>query len=334
MPSPDVSKIKFLPKKLSLVYLVGANLPKGILAKQVIKFKSSSEDWVSADPLLKADLVVINDQKADVKSLAKKIAEATHEAGAVFIASDNKPLSAELKKNNFKSVEANLFQKSSGTTPEEYGQEYIDRWGNNDWMANAKMEADQILEHLPKGLKKSEIKVLDVGCLNGYILEAVRRGGVKHVYGTDISYFLAVEKQINPELLPAITIGDFSVNNYPSNYFEMVICMEVLEHIPPQMTSKFIKELKRVTAKNGVILISTSEDWKADETHVNCRGRFEWYFEFAKKGLAATGSQVIFPGFNSFVVKRENNPFKALTNLLLTGLKFARQGRIAGPETK
>jgi SAM-dependent methyltransferase len=234
----------------------------------------------------------------------------------------------------FQKLSNKLFQKPSGSTPEEYGQNYIDRWGETDWLANAKLAAQQMLEHIPPHLDKKSMKVIDVGCLNGYIMESLRQGGVKEIFGTDISYFLAVEKNLNPEFLTGITVGDFSQNNYPSAAFDVVVCMEVLEHIPPEVTQKFVAELARITKPDGILLISTSEDWQADDTHINCRNRAEWYYEFGRVGLVPHGSQVIFPGFNSFVVRPAKNFVEDLSNRGRTMINLWRAGRLPRPEDR
>jgi SAM-dependent methyltransferase len=225
-----------------------------------------------------------------------------------------------------------LFQKPSGSTPEEYGQSYIDRWGDTDFLVNAKLAAGQILDHTPQNKDIKTMKIMDVGCLNGYIMESLHRSGAQQLYGTDISYFLAVEKNLNPELLTGITIGDFSNNTYPSYAFDMTICMEVLEHIPPSLTSHFVEELARITKKDGILLISTSEDWFVDETHINCRNRAQWYYEFGRHGLVAEGSQVIFPGFNSFVVRHHRGFIENVINRLKTSIQLALKGRLKRPE--
>jgi len=260
MSSIELSKAKILPKKLRLVFLLGAKLPKNISAEIVKKINLDDGKRRPENSLLRADLAIVGETSFNEHSLSKRLVQLTHEAGCVWLEAPNDKLANELKKTGFNKIAQQLFQKKSGETPNEYGKNYIDRWGNTDWLKSAHLAASQILEHTPKNFSKRTSKILDVGCLNGYIMESLRREGLEEIYGNDISYFLAVEKQINPWFLPAITVGDFSYNNYPDGAFDMTICMEVLEHIPPAMTSRFIAELARVTKKDGVILISTSED--------------------------------------------------------------------------
>jgi len=334
MSSIDLSKAKILPKKLRLVFLMDARLPENISAEIVKKINPDDGKRHLENSLLRADLVVVGKTGLNERSLSKQLVQLTHEAGCVWLEAPNDKLTNELEKTGFNIIGQQLFQKKSGTTPEEYGKSYIARWGDTDWLQNARLAAAQILEHAPQKFNKKTSKILDVGCLNGYIMESLCREGLKEIYGNDISYFLAVEKQINPWFLPAITVCDFTHNDYPSRVFDMTICMEVLEHLPPELTHKFIAELARVTSEKGALLISTSEDWAADETHINCRNRAEWYWEFAKVGLVPQGQQIIFPGFNSFVLRHAHSPVEKLSSRFASAIRLLTRGKLSKPPAK
>ncbi|HSX17899.1 MAG TPA: class I SAM-dependent methyltransferase [Candidatus Saccharimonadales bacterium] len=331
MTKINLSKAQLLPKKLRLVFLVNAQKPAGLSAENINKINPEDKQLVR-QPFLRADLIVVGRTKQDPKGLAKTLYLISHDAGCVWLDQPEKELARRLQQNGFKELSSTLYQKSAGVTPKEYGKAYIDRWGDLNWVANAHLAATQILAHRPKGFKSKSSTILDVGCLNGYIMEALNREGVKNVFGTDISYFLAVDRNINPYLLPAITICDFIDNEYQNGSFDMVICMEVLEHISPDSTNKFIRELGRIMKKDGRLLISTSEDWFVDATHINCRNRADWYWQFSRANLVPVGSQTIFPGFNSFVLRKANNPLESLLVQLKSGLRFLQTGRLKHQE--
>ncbi len=262
---------------------------------------------------LRADLIILDKFQTglNMDELLHLLENYSHEEGAIFFLKENKELEKMIINYNFDKVSIpHLYIKKKGSTPKEYNIDYLKRWGNTDFLKNWKLAGKEILFHIPSGLSKSSVRILDIGCLNGYIMETLRMNGVKNVYGCDISYEIAVNNCINKYHLPAITIGDFCDNHYPDKFSDLTIAMEILEHIPPDKTDKFISELKRVTADNGKILISTSEDMNVDPTHVNCRTRSEWYYEFGNHGIVPTGKQLIFPGFNSFVFKKAANKWK------------------------
>jgi FkbM family methyltransferase len=267
------------------------------------------KDWdLAKTNYLRADLLVIERlPKVDI-AILNQLVGMIHEAGSLLILSGSIDPTL-LKKTGLKSTKVpGLFTKGEGYTPKEYGVSYIERWGDTDFMKNWKLMADLILAHMPRSFTRETVRVFDVGCLNAYMMESLRRVGVKHIYGTDISYEIGINRIVDPYHLPAVTIEDFNDNSYPDHFGDIVICMEVLEHLPPETTDKFIEELKRVTSDNGVILISTSEDPTVDPTHTNCRPRAEWFKIFAKHNLVPVGEQIVFPGFNSFVIKKATGP--------------------------
>jgi 2-polyprenyl-3-methyl-5-hydroxy-6-metoxy-1,4-benzoquinol methylase len=317
---------KYFGYALRIVGVIGDNKSPALPPADNVIRADALEKLSSGDPLVRFDLVVWNQgAEIDPKS-AQQLALITHEIGCVYLAVPNKNSETTLRQTGFATtIVANLWQKPDQTSPEEYDESYIDRWGDTDFLANSELASSQILAHTPKGLDKTSLRVLDVGCLNGYIMESVYQAGVEHIYGTDISFSLAISHGLSKHHLPAITIGDFSQNTYPDGVANMTICMEVLEHIPPTLTDKFVEELARVTGSDGILLISTSEDPNADPTHINCRKRAEWYYIFSQHGLVATGSQIIFPGFNSFVVRKTRSDMELKLARLQASLWFSVQ---------
>lgn len=90
-------------------------------------------------------------------------------------------------------------------------------------------------------------KVIDVGCGNGLIINKLV--DEFQCWGLDISQ--TALKQIKATPIHG------SIENIPfeDNYFDIVICAEVLEHLPVAVYSKGLSELQRVSKK--YILIST-----------------------------------------------------------------------------
>ncbi len=295
----------FVKKKFRLVLILGGLDKKQVVqAEKVVKVNYFEDLSCEKLSYLRADLIILGKYQSDFlnKEIINLINEYTHEAGLVLIIDREKYQENLLTKTEFRrSTIPGLYVKKPGLTPKEYDIEYLKRWGATDFLKNWKLAGEQILAHIPSGLSKSSVRILDIGCLNGYIMETLRMNGVKKVYGCDISYEIAINHCINKYHLPAIRIEDFCNNHYPDKFSDLTIAMEILEHIPPDKTDKFISELKRVTSDNGKILISTSEDMNIDPTHINCRKRIEWYYIFAKHGLIPSLKQTIFPGFNNFV---------------------------------
>lgn len=89
----------------------------------------------------------------------------------------------------------------------------------------------------------SIIHVLDAGCGIGGISKELRRRGVS-VTGCDKNPD-AIEQGIKSTRLSDAQIADLCALPYPDNTFDLVICSEVLEHVPDDRQA--LRELLRVS---------------------------------------------------------------------------------------
>jgi len=108
-------------------------------------------------------------------------------------------------------------------------------------------------------LKKEKIKrVLDLGCGSGRHLVYLAKQGFD-VYGIDISETgIGIAKDwLRKEKLKAnLKIGDiYKKLPYKDNFFEGIICTNVLHHNKIEKIRKLIKEIERVLAPMGLIYI-------------------------------------------------------------------------------
>ncbi len=102
-------------------------------------------------------------------------------------------------------------------------------------------------------------KILDAGCGEGHLIQKMHRVLNNEYYGIDITP-IAIKKA--HALCPFANIkrGDILKTGYANNFFDVIICTEVLEHIP-----KFelvLRELKRILHPGGLLIISfPNEVW-------------------------------------------------------------------------
>lgn len=102
-------------------------------------------------------------------------------------------------------------------------------------------------------------KVADVGCGSGYGCAILKQSGASLVSGTDISkQAINFAKKRYNEFADFTIQGITDLKQYPSSSFDIVVSSEVLEHIKEyRMEQKAIQELRRITKKNGLIIIGT-----------------------------------------------------------------------------
>lgn len=96
-------------------------------------------------------------------------------------------------------------------------------------------------------------KILDVGCASGWFLSRVHKRYPKaDCSGIDV-YKKAVEygKKEYPKL--RLFYADGHKMPFENNFFDVVICTEVLEHVVSP--EKVLKEIERVLTKDGIAII-------------------------------------------------------------------------------
>lgn len=109
----------------------------------------------------------------------------------------------------------------------------------------------KIINMLPKNGK---YKILDAGCGEGHLLEKMHnKFPYYHYYGSDITD-VALASAKERCSFAIIQKMDIRKLEYENEFFDVVICTEVLEHIYEYET--VINELIRVLKKDGILIIS------------------------------------------------------------------------------
>lgn len=122
--------------------------------------------------------------------------------------------------------------------------------------------AFHVPEQLPEMLKKvlenskdKKIRILDIGCGEcNQLIQLIKKGVNAEFYGIDLS-----EKKI--ERAKKITkgkinlsVGDATETSFKNNYFDLVICTQLIEHVDDE---KLVKEIQRILKKGGVSYVTS-----------------------------------------------------------------------------
>ena len=98
------------------------------------------------------------------------------------------------------------------------------------------------------------VKLLDTGCASGWFISEINsRHPNFECFGVDV-HKKAIEygKKTYPQI--SFFHADAHRLPFPQNFFDIVVCMEVLEHVvDPQ---KIMEEIKRTAKPNGMIIVS------------------------------------------------------------------------------
>ena len=142
---------------------------------------------------------------------------------------------------------------------------------NETWLAFFGGVADRIVADIqPK-------RVLDAGCAIGVLVETLRARGVD-ASGIDLSSW-AIE-HATEAAKPHVREGSI-VEPFDGQY-DLIVCIEVLEHMPPGDADKAIANFAAHTG--DVLFSSTPFDYK-EPTHINVRMPEEWAEAFVRHGF-------------------------------------------------
>ena len=119
--------------------------------------------------------------------------------------------------------------------------------------------------------------VLDAGCAMGFLVEKLREKGIE-AWGVDISEYAIGE--VTPSVKDHCWVGSVA-DPFPRKY-DLIVSIEVLEHLPPEDAERTVANLCAFT--DDVLFSSTPYDYK-EASHFNVQPVEYWAELFAKEGF-------------------------------------------------
>jgi hypothetical protein len=159
------------------------------------------------------------------------------------------------------SYDAYYFAHSCGR-PYQRDQSWLDFFGSI---------AERIVRDIRPGT------VLDAGCAMGFLVESLRQRGVE-AFGMDVSEYAI--QNVHPDIRPYCWLGSV-VDALPRAY-DLIVCIEVLEHLLPRDAERAVENLCQHT--DDMIFSSTPFDYK-EATHVNVQPPEYWAELLAHNGF-------------------------------------------------
>jgi hypothetical protein len=172
-------------------------------------------------------------------------------------------------------------QEAPHTTPApSYGAYYYAHYSSEShepyrrdeqWLNLFRVMARRINEHF------HPVTVLDAGCAIGLLVEALREIGID-ASGFDVSeYAIAAADE---GIADHVRVG--SLLDPIEGRYDLVTCIEVIEHLPPERIGDAVRHLCAVTDR---VLFSSAPDEFGEPTHTALRPTEAWSVEFARNGF-------------------------------------------------
>jgi len=168
---------------------------------------------------------------------------------------------------------------SPSTGSSDYGSSYYRahlggddyRWENDEWRAFFTGTAQRVV-----GLVEPRTS-LDVGCARGLLVQALAQEGVD-ARGVDISEHAITTA--HPDVRARLSVQ--SATEPLGGPYDLVTCVEVLEHMSPDDAQKAIDN---ICAASDTVLFSSSPSDFYEATHINVHPTHEWAAWFAERGF-------------------------------------------------
>ena len=165
----------------------------------------------------------------------------------------------------------------TSASPTDYNQFYYQHccgmpYARTDaWLNNFGAIADHIVRDI------APRSVLDAGCAFGFLVESLRDRAVE-AYGLDISEYAI--QQAREDIKPFCRVGSV-LEPLPRTY-DLIVCIEVLEHLTPQQCDQAIGYFCQ--ASDDILFSSTPDDYH-EATHINVNPPGYWAGLFARHGF-------------------------------------------------
>jgi len=191
----------------------------------------------------------------------------------------------------------------------------------------------ELVLNLIKPLNKK--KCLDVGCGDGKFTSALVACGALEITAVDFSEkALRFARCLVPDVL--FLKMDYTNMHLRDHYFDIVTCLDVLEHLPSDKIYCAINEMVRVLKRKGILIVSVpSKNIKTGKTHYSHYDQKELRTilqeKFCEISLIGCGKHILvldnvmnYPKIWKFIKKlivKQVDPSKALT-LIAKAQKF------------
>jgi 2-polyprenyl-3-methyl-5-hydroxy-6-metoxy-1,4-benzoquinol methylase len=144
----------------------------------------------------------------------------------------------------------------------------------------------EFIEHFERAVPLQGKTFLDVGCAFGGIVWACLKKGIE-AYGQDIGcYAIEAGHRLFPSLSKFTAVSSAHELPYGNEFFDVIHCNQVCEHIPEMLVPQMFREIHRVMKPGAVAWFGTVfNEEKSNPDHITVRPFEFWRDQVADAGL-------------------------------------------------
>ncbi|MBI4097668.1 MAG: class I SAM-dependent methyltransferase [Candidatus Levybacteria bacterium] len=137
-----------------------------------------------------------------------------------------------------------------------------------------------------------KLKALDIGAGLGWVEELIGKDSEKEIYANDFSPVSV--KYLRKNFKGNLQLQSVYNLKYPENFFDVVLALEIIEHVPPSKIFKVLKSISRILKQNGTLIVSVPLNEGLDKMKNNPSGHVRMYTEnLIKVELKIAGFEII-----------------------------------------
>jgi SAM-dependent methyltransferase len=127
-----------------------------------------------------------------------------------------------------------------------YEEKYHELEDSHWWFLGRRDIIQQLVKPLP-----SDVRILEIGCSTGILIQELKSLGFSNVWGIDISEQAIVGATARG--ISQVSVGDAAATSFPDESFDVIISSDVLEHITDDAAA--VREWERILKPNGLLII-------------------------------------------------------------------------------
>jgi 2-polyprenyl-3-methyl-5-hydroxy-6-metoxy-1,4-benzoquinol methylase len=124
-------------------------------------------------------------------------------------------------------------------------------------------------------IPKTTKKLLDIGAGKGFVEELITQNRYIELYGNDISEFSV--KSLKSKFKGSFSVQSIYKLKYKNDFFDTILLLEVLEHIPPSKTFSVLRKIRKLIKGHGYFILSVPLNEGLEHMDKNLNGHLRTY---------------------------------------------------------